>query len=71
MPKDDAIEVVGTIKELLPSTTFRAELENGQLIIVYLGGRLKKNKIRITLNDKVRIELSPYDLTKGRIVHRL
>jgi len=65
------IEVEGTILELLPATQFRVELENGQIILAHLSGKMRMNRIRILPGDRVKMELSPYDLTKGRIVYRL
>ena len=64
------IEAEGTIVEALPSTMFRVELDNGHRILAYLGGKMRKNYIRVLLGDRVRIELSPYDLTRGRITYR-
>lgn len=64
------IEAEGTITEALPSTMFRVALDNGHEILAYLGGRMRKNYIRVLLGDRVRIELSPYDLTRGRITYR-
>ena len=70
MTKADAIEVEGTVTEALPSAKFRVELSNGIQVMGHLGGKLRKNFIRILPGDRVRIELSPYDLTKGRITFR-
>jgi translation initiation factor IF-1 len=67
---DDKITVEGTVTEAMPSTTFRVQLENGHTVLAYLSGRLRKNYIRILLGDRVKIELSPYDLTRGRITYR-
>jgi translation initiation factor IF-1 len=67
---DDKITVEGTVVEALPSTTFLVELENGHRVLAYLSGRLRKNYIRILLGDRVKLELSPYDLTRGRITYR-
>ena len=64
------LEVKGIVEELLPSTKFRVKLENGQTILAYLSGRLRLNRIKILPGDEVKIEISPYDLTKGRIVYR-
>jgi translation initiation factor IF-1 len=66
----ELIELEGKITELLPAYQFRIKLESGQDIIGYLSGRLRKNKIRIITGDRVRVEMSPYDLTKGRISFR-
>jgi len=71
MTKADAIEVEGTVTEALPSAKFRVELSNGIQVMGHLGGKLRKNFIRILPGDRVRIELSPYDLTKGRITFRM
>lgn len=70
MAKEDHIEMGGTVIETLPNTMFRVELENGHIIIAHISGRMRKNYIRILTGDKVRIELTPYDLTKGRIIFR-
>lgn len=70
MGKDDQIEFNGVVKECFPNTTFRVELENTHEVLAYLAGKLRKNYIRVLPGDHVRIEISPYDLTKGRIVHR-
>ncbi len=70
MPKDDAIEVEGTIVEPLPNGMFRVELENGMRVLAYISGKMRKHFIRILPGDKVLVHLSPYDLTKGRIVFR-
>jgi len=68
--KEEAIEVEGIVKESLPNTTFIVELDNGHTIYSHLSGRLRKHYIRIVPGDKVKVELSPYDLTRGRIVYR-
>lgn len=68
--KEEAIEVAGIVKESLPNTMFRVELKAGHLILAYLSGKMRKHYIRIVPGDRVRVELSPYDLTRGRIVHR-
>ena len=70
LAKDDVIESAGTVTEKLPNAMFRVELENGHKIIAHLSGKLRKNFIRIIPGDTVRIEMSPYDLTKGRITWR-
>ena len=70
MPKDDAFEVNGTVTQALANTRFKVELETGNAILAHVAGRLRKNFIRIVPGDKVRVELSPYDLSKGRIVYR-
>ena len=64
------IELKGNIQELLPAGTFRVLLESGQVIIAHLSGKMRLNKIRLSVNDQVRVEMTPYDLTKGRIVFR-
>ena len=69
--KDDAIEFEGTISETLPNTMFRVKLENGHEIIAHISGRMRKNYIRILTGDKVKVEMTPYDLTKGRITYRM
>ncbi len=68
--EEDKIQVEGTIVEALPGTQFRVKLENGHLVLAYLSGRMRKYYIRILLGDHVRVEMSPYDLTRGRIVYR-
>lgn len=70
MPKDDHIEMEGVVIESLPNTTFRVKLENGHTIIAHISGRMRKNYIRILTGDLVKVELTPYDLTKGRITYR-
>jgi len=70
MPKEDAIEVQGTIVENLPNANFKVELENGQIIDAYVSGKMRMYFIKILPGDKVTVELSPYDLTKGRITYR-
>ena len=67
MSKDDMIEVEGTVLEALPNTTFQVELENGHKILAHISGKLRRNYIRILPGDKVTVEMSPYDLTRGRI----
>ncbi len=71
MPKEDAIRVEGIVREVLPNTMFRVELENGHKILCHISGKLRLNFIKILPGDKVAVELSPYDLTKGRIVYRI
>lgn len=70
MAKEELIEMNGLVSEVLPELRFRVELENGHKMIAYTAGRMKKNHIRILMGDRVTLELSPYDLTKGRIVFR-
>ena len=68
--KEEAIEVEGVVKEALPNTKFRVELTNKLVIIAHLSGKMRKHYIRIVPGDTVKVELSPYDLSKGRIVYR-
>ncbi len=71
MPKkEEKIELEGTVVEALPGTQFRVELENGHEVLAYLSGKMRRYYIRILLGDRVRVELSPYDLTRGRITYR-
>ena len=70
MSKEDLIEFNGTIAELLPNATFRVQLENGHIILAHTSGRMRKNRIRVLAGDKVTVEMTPYDLTKGRITFR-
>lgn len=70
MSKDDLIQFTGTVLELLPNATFRVKLENDHVIIAHTSGRMRKNRIRILLGDKVTVEMTPYDLAKGRVIHR-
>ena len=70
MSKDDVIEVEGTVLEKLPNAMFQVELENGHQILAHISGKLRMNFIRILPGDKVLVEMSPYDLTKGRIIWR-
>jgi translation initiation factor IF-1 len=70
MSKEEQIEMLGTVIENLPNTMFRVQLENGHIVIAHISGRMRKNYIRILRGDKVKVELTPYDLTKGRIVFR-
>ena len=69
-PKRNAIEVEGKVIEPLPNATFRVELENGHRVLAYLSGKMKMNRIKILSGDEVTIQLSPYDLTRGRIAYR-
>jgi translation initiation factor IF-1 len=66
----DAIEMQGTVTEVLPDTNFRVQLENGHEVLAYISGRMRKNYIRILEGDRVTVELSPYDLRRGRITYR-
>ena len=70
MAKEDVIEVEGTVVEALPNTNFKVELENGHQILAHISGNLRMNYIKILPGDKVKVELSPYDLTRGRITWR-
>ena len=70
MAKEDTIEVEGTVVEALPNTNFKVELENGHIILAHISGKLRMNYIKILPGDKVTIELSTYDLTRGRITYR-
>ena len=70
MPKEDMIEMEGLVHEVLPDTRFRVTLDNGHNIIAYMAGKMRKHRIRIIAGDKVSIELTPYDLSKGRITFR-
>jgi len=67
---NDAIEVEGTVTEVLPNTNFRVELENGHKILAYLSGKMRKFYIRVLEGDRVKVEMSPYDLSRGRITYR-
>jgi len=71
MPKEETIKVEGTISEVLPNTMFRVELENGHKVLAYISGKMRKNFIRILPGDKVTVELSLYDLSRGRIIYRV
>lgn len=70
MSKQDMIEIEGAVVEALPNATFKVELENGHIIQAHISGKLRMNNIRILPGDKVKVEMSPYDLTKGRITWR-
>ncbi len=70
MPKDDAIQVEATVIEPLPNAMFRLALENEHQVLAHISGKMRKNFIRILTGDRVLVELSPYDLTRGRIVYR-
>jgi translation initiation factor IF-1 len=71
MSKDDSIEMEGSVLETLPNTMFRVKLENGHVVTAHISGRMRKNYIRILTGDKVKVEMTPYDLTKGRITYRM
>jgi translation initiation factor IF-1 len=70
MAKEEALEVEGTVTQALANTRFRVQLDTGNLVMAHVAGKMRKNFIRIVPGDKVRVELSPYDLAKGRIVYR-
>ena len=70
MSKEDVIEIEGTVVEALPNTNFKVELENGHQILAHISGKLRMNYIKILPGDKVKVELSPYDLSRGRITWR-
>ena len=70
MSKDGIVQVDGKCLEVLPNQMYKVELENGHTVIAYTAGRMKKNKIRVLMGDRVQVEISPYDLTKGRVIFR-
>ena len=70
MAKEEVIEMEGVVNEVLPDTRFRVALDNGHILIAYLSGKMRKHRIRILAGDKVSLELTPYDLSKGRITFR-
>jgi translation initiation factor IF-1 len=70
MPKQDAIELEGTVVEVLPNATFRVEIENGHMVLATLGGKMRQHRIRVLAGDLVKVEVSPYDLSRGRITYR-
>ena len=70
MAKEELIEVEGTIKEALPNAMFRVELENGHIVLAHISGKIRKHFIRILPGDTVKLELSPYDISRGRITYR-
>ena len=70
MAKEDLIEMQGRIEEVLPDSRFRVVLDNGHMLIAYSGGRMRKHRIRVLAGDRVSLEMSPYDLTKGRLTFR-
>jgi translation initiation factor IF-1 len=70
LAKEDVIEVEGTVTEALPNTQFRVELENGHKVLAHISGKMRMNYIRILPGDRVKVELSPYDLSRGRITYR-
>ena len=70
MPKEDHIEMEGTVIETLPNAMFRVELENGHIVTAHISGRMRKHYIKILTGDRVTVEMTPYDLSKGRITYR-
>ncbi len=70
MPKEDVIEIQGTVNETLPNAMFRVSLDNGHKVLAHISGKMRMHFIRILPGDKVTVELSPYDLTRGRITYR-
>lgn len=70
MAKEEHIEMEGTVVDTLPNTMFRVELENGHIVTAHISGKMRKNYIRILTGDKVTVQVTPYDLSKGRIVYR-
>jgi len=70
MAKEDTLEFPGVVKELLPNATFKVELDNGHGLIATMAGKMRKNRIRVLAGDKVQVEMTPYDLSKGRINYR-
>jgi translation initiation factor IF-1 len=70
MAKEEHIEMEGTVIDTMPNTTFKVELENGHIVTAHISGKMRKNYIRILTGDKVTVQLTPYDLSKGRIVFR-
>lgn len=70
MAKEELLEFEGEVEEALPDGRFRVKLDNGHIVVVYTAGRMKKNRIRAIMGDRVRVEMSPYDLGKGRMIYR-
>ena len=70
MAKEEPIEMEGTVVDTLPNTMFRVELENGHVVTAHISGKMRKNSIRILTGDKVTVQMTPYDLSKGRITYR-
>jgi len=70
MAKEELLEFNGLVRELLPNAMFRIELENGHEVLGHTSGRMRKNRIRVLVGDWVKVEMTPYDLTKGRVIHR-
>ena len=71
MSKEDSLEMDGTVIETLPNTMFRVQLENGHIVTAHISGKMRKHYIRILTGDQVKVEMTPYDLTKGRITYRV
>lgn len=71
MSKEESIEMEGTVSETLPNTMFRVELDNGHVVTAHISGKMRKNYIRILTGDRVKVEMTPYDLSKGRITYRV
>ena len=71
MAKEEQIELEGTVSETLPNTMFRVELDNGHIVTAHISGKMRKHYIRILTGDRVKVEMSPYDLSKGRITYRV
>jgi translation initiation factor IF-1 len=70
LPKEDQIEMDGVVSESLPNAMFRVKLDNGHIVTAHISGKIRKNYIRILPGDRVKVEMTPYDLTKGRIIYR-
>ena len=70
MAKEESLQLEGEVVETLPNTTFRVKLDNGHIVTAHISGRMRKNYIRILTGDRVTVEMTPYDLSKGRIVYR-
>ena len=70
MAKEEAIQMEGVVTETLPNTTFRVELENGHVVTAHISGKMRKNYIRVLEGDRVKVEMSPYDLSRGRVTYR-
>ena len=70
MPKEDVIEVDGIVAEILPGGQFRVQLDEGHIVLVYTAGKMRKNRIRTAVGDRVTVEMTPYDLTRGRLIYR-
>ena len=70
MPKEDVIEVDGVVAEILPGGQFRVQLDGSHVVLVYTAGKMRKGRIRTALGDRVRVEMTPYDLSRGRLVYR-